>query len=67
MPLPRAYQPFTLRPFRVSAQAARAAYLVTGNLKHLPATSLDTRVVTGRHFLEIMAGEAERESRRDDH
>ncbi len=53
--------------FLECAQAARAAYLVTGNLKHFPATWLDTRIVTARHFLEIMAGEAERESRGDDH
>ena len=48
------------------AQAARAAYLVTGNLKHFPASWLDTRIVTARRFLEIMAGETEQESRRGD-
>lgn len=53
--------------FLECAQAARAAYLVTGNLKHFPVTWLDTRIVTARQFLEIVATEAERENRRDDH
>jgi hypothetical protein len=38
---------------------------VTGNLKHFPDTWHDTRIVTARPFLEIMAGEAGRESRSD--
>jgi putative PIN family toxin of toxin-antitoxin system len=41
------------------AQAARASYLVTGNLKHFPASWLDTRIVTPRRFLEITTGETE--------
>jgi putative PIN family toxin of toxin-antitoxin system len=45
--------------FLECAQAARAAYLVTGNLKHFPVTWRDTRIVTARHFLEIIAGNAE--------
>jgi predicted nucleic acid-binding protein len=52
--------------FLECAQAARAAYLVTGNLKHFPATWLDTRIVTARRFLESIAGETEQYSRRDD-
>lgn len=53
--------------FLECAYAARAAYLVTGNLKHFPAAWRDTRIVTARRFLEIMAGETEQRSRRDDH
>jgi predicted nucleic acid-binding protein len=41
------------------AQAAKAAYLVTGNLKHFPASWLDTRIVTPGRFLEITTGETE--------
>jgi len=49
------------------AQAGRSAYLVTGNLKHFPATWLDIRIVTARRLLEIMAGGGETdESRHDD-
>jgi hypothetical protein len=40
--------------------------LVTGNLQHFPAAWLDTRIVTARRLLEIMAGETEPESHRDD-
>ena len=43
--------------FLECAQAARAAYLVTGNLSHFPNIWCNTRIVTARHFLEIMAGE----------
>jgi len=53
--------------FLECAQAARAAYLVTGTLKHFPVAWLDTQIVAARRFLEIMAGEAEQESRRDEH
>jgi putative PIN family toxin of toxin-antitoxin system len=53
--------------FLECAYAARAAYLVTGNLKHFPAGWLDTRIVSARRFLEIMAGETEQGNRRDDH
>jgi putative PIN family toxin of toxin-antitoxin system len=48
--------------FLECAHAARAAYLVTGNLKHFPHTWRDTRIVTARHILAIMAGQAERDS-----
>jgi len=43
--------------FLECAQAARAAYLVTGNIKDFPASWLDTRTVTARRFLEIMSEE----------
>jgi putative PIN family toxin of toxin-antitoxin system len=52
--------------FLECAQAARAVYLVTGNLKHFPVTWLGTRIITARNFLEIMAAETESVSRRDD-
>jgi uncharacterized protein len=42
--------------FLECAQAAKAAYLVTGNLKDFPASWLDTQVVTARQFLNIMTG-----------
>jgi putative PIN family toxin of toxin-antitoxin system len=45
--------------FLECAQAARAAYLVTGNIKDFPASWLDTKIVTARSFLEIMSGETE--------
>ena len=42
--------------FLECAQAAKAAYLVTGNTKDFPASWHDTRIVTARHLLDIMAG-----------
>jgi uncharacterized protein len=45
--------------FLECAQAAGAAYLVTGNIKGFPATWLGTQIVTPRRFLEIMPGEPE--------
>ena len=51
--------------FLECAQAARAAYLVTGNTKHLPATGRETQIVTARHFLEIIASQPEQHRRRD--
>jgi putative PIN family toxin of toxin-antitoxin system len=51
--------------FLECAHAARATYLVTGNLKHFPHMWRDTRIVTARHILEIMVGQAERDSRRE--
>jgi putative PIN family toxin of toxin-antitoxin system len=51
--------------FLECAQAARAAYLVTGNTKHFPATWRETRIVAARHFLEIIASEPEQQRRRD--
>ena len=49
--------------FLECAQAARAAYLVTGNTKHFPATWRETQIVTARHFLEIIASETEQQRR----
>jgi putative PIN family toxin of toxin-antitoxin system len=37
------------------AQAARADYLVTGNLKHFPASWKGTRIVTARQLLDLIA------------
>jgi putative PIN family toxin of toxin-antitoxin system len=45
--------------FLECAQAARAAYIVTGNIRDFPASWRDTRIVTARRFLEIMSGEVE--------
>jgi putative PIN family toxin of toxin-antitoxin system len=42
--------------FLECAQAARADYLATGNLKHFPASWAETRIVTPRHLLDIRAG-----------
>ena len=41
--------------FLECAQAARAHYLVTGNVKHFPAQWADTLIVTPHQFLEAMA------------
>lgn len=38
--------------FLECAQAAAAHYVVTGNLKHFPASWTGTRIVTPRHFLD---------------
>jgi uncharacterized protein len=40
--------------FLECAQAARAGYLITGNIKDFPPSWQDTHVVTARRFLEIM-------------
>jgi predicted nucleic acid-binding protein len=40
------------------AQAARADYLVTGNLRHFPSVHKTTKVVTGRRLLDIIAAKA---------
>lgn len=37
------------------ADAARADYLVTGNLKHFPAYWKKTKVITSREFVDIVA------------
>ena len=42
--------------FLECAQAARAEYLVTGNLKHFPATWEGTRIATPRHLLDVVLG-----------
>jgi len=41
--------------FLECAQAARAHYLVTGNLRHFPAKWADTLVVTPHQFLDAIA------------
>ncbi len=41
--------------FLECAHAARAEYLVTGNLKHFPTSWGETKVVTPRQMLEIQA------------
>jgi putative PIN family toxin of toxin-antitoxin system len=38
------------------AFAAQAQYLVTGNVKHFPAAWMDTKIVTPRSLLDILAG-----------
>ena len=43
--------------FLECAQAARATYLVTGNIRDFPVCWLDTRIVTARFLLDIMSGE----------
>ncbi len=45
--------------FLECAQAGKAAYLVTGNLKDFPGSWLDTQVITARHFLNIIPGATE--------
>ncbi len=40
--------------FLECAEAARAHYLVTGNLKHFPAAWADTQIVTTRRFLDAV-------------
>jgi putative PIN family toxin of toxin-antitoxin system len=41
--------------FLECAQAARAHYLVTGNLRHFPPKWADTLVVTPHQFLDVIA------------
>ena len=41
--------------FLECAEAARADYLVTGNLKHFPRYWRSTKIVTSREFLEILS------------
>jgi putative PIN family toxin of toxin-antitoxin system len=48
--------------FLECAQAARAHYLVTGNLKHFPVHWAGTSIVTARQFLDALA-EPEEEPR----
>jgi putative PIN family toxin of toxin-antitoxin system len=49
--------------FLECAQAARADYLVTGNLKHFPTSWEGTRIVTARSLLDIILGETEEATR----
>jgi uncharacterized protein len=41
--------------FLECAQAAKANFLVTGNLKHFPTSWRDTKVVSARQFLDALA------------
>jgi predicted nucleic acid-binding protein len=41
--------------FLECAQAARAHYIVTGNLKDYPAEWAGTQIVTSRQFLDALA------------
>jgi predicted nucleic acid-binding protein len=41
--------------FLECAQAARAHYIVTGNLRHFPAKWADARIVTARQFLDALS------------
>jgi uncharacterized protein len=41
--------------FLECAQAAKANFLVTGNLKHFPTSWGDTKVVSARQFLDALA------------
>lgn len=41
--------------FLECAQAARAHYVVTGNLKHFPAKWADAQILTARQFLDALA------------
>ena len=47
--------------FLECAQAARADYLVTGNLTHFPTSWEGTRIVTPRRLLDIILGETKKE------
>ena len=47
--------------FLECAQAARAEYVVTGNLKHFPPTWESTRIVTPRHLLDVALGKNNKE------
>src|SRR5664279_1461203 len=47
--------------FLECAHAAQANYLVTGNLKHFPATWSGTRIVPARLMLNIISGGTEEE------
>jgi putative PIN family toxin of toxin-antitoxin system len=45
--------------FLECAQAAEAAYLVTGNLRHFPESWKRTRIVTARQLLDLLSGASE--------
>ena len=51
----RAYSDADDDIFLECAQAARAHYIVTGNLKDFPAKWADTQIVTARQFLDALA------------
>lgn len=48
--------------FLECAQAARADYLVTGNLKHFPASWGGTRIVSPRDLLDLILSEGQKRS-----
>ena len=48
--------------FLECAQAARADYLVTGNLKHFPASWEGTRIVSPRDLLDLIMSEGQKRS-----
>jgi predicted nucleic acid-binding protein len=39
--------------FLECAEAARAHYLVTGNIRHFPEVWEETRIVTPREFIDV--------------
>jgi len=41
--------------FLECAQAAKAHFLVTGNLKHFPSSWADTKIVTARQLVDVLA------------
>ncbi len=41
--------------FLECSEAARADYLVTGNVRHFPQAHKGTEIVTGRRFLDILS------------
>ena len=43
--------------FYECADAAHADYLVTGNTKHFPAGHINTKIVTPRQFLDLLAAQ----------
>jgi putative PIN family toxin of toxin-antitoxin system len=49
--------------FLECAQATRADYLITGNLKHFPTSWEGTQIVTPRRLLDIILRESEPEPR----
>ncbi|HXM45136.1 MAG TPA: putative toxin-antitoxin system toxin component, PIN family [Bryobacteraceae bacterium] len=51
--------------FLECAHAARADYLVTGNLKHFPRSSAGTLIVTPRSFLDLLLSEETAPTRRE--
>jgi len=52
--------------FLECAEAARADYLVTGNLRHFPRFWRQTKIITSREFLTLAAPHLIRYSRTDD-
>jgi putative PIN family toxin of toxin-antitoxin system len=42
--------------FLECAEAAQAGYVVTGNIKHFPSLWRNTRILSARHFLDLLPG-----------